>query len=445
VAEPVTWTIAALTEWLDAVIAGSLGGEIWVEGEISGLQRHAASGHVYFTLVGEDTGDGAPPKLAVTLFRWNKDLVNLQLRRAGGAVRMGDGVRVRIKGSVQLYPARSQYQLRMTAIDPAFTLGNLAAARAELLARLGAEDLLEANRRHVLAEVPLRVALVTSVGSAAYHDAVEELRAAAVGFEVLVVDARVQGQDAPESIVAALARAAALGPDLVALVRGGGARTDLVAFDDEAVARAVATLAVPVWCGLGHEIDRSVVDEVAHRSFKTPTACAAAVVERVLEAGGRSEAAFEEILARADHRLHTAGQRVGRRSSAVALRAGARLEHASHALEAAAHRARGRTERRIATVDAHLDAAARTVVEAPFRRLDRAAVALERAEALRRAFDPARTLARGWSITRTADGTLVRDATVAPGTELVTAVADGSIRSRVTGADPSTGTVAADG
>ena len=158
-ADDITWTIGRLTEWLDVVIADSLGGEIWIEGEISGLQRHS-SGHVYFTLI-DESGGATAATLSVTLFRWNRELVNLQLKRAGGAVRMGDGVRVRVRGEVKLYPTRSQYQLRMTAIDPSFTLGNLAAERAALLARLDSEGLLGANGLLPVPLVPIRVAVST--------------------------------------------------------------------------------------------------------------------------------------------------------------------------------------------------------------------------------------------------------------------------------------------
>ena len=127
--------------------------------------------------------------------------------------------------------------------------------------------------------MPLRVGLVTSSGSAAEADFVDELRRSGFAFDVVRVDARVQGPDAAFDIVAGIERAVADGAEVIALVRGGGARTDLAAFDDERIARAIATCPVPVLTGIGHEVDRSVADEVAHTAHKTPDglrACARA-------------------------------------------------------------------------------------------------------------------------------------------------------------------------
>ena len=211
----------------------------------------------------------------------NKGSVNLALTRAGGGVRMTDGTEVRIRGRLDWYAPRGQLQLRMTAIDPAYTLGQLELLRAQLLQRLEAEGLLRANAAHPLPLVPLRVGVVTSSGSAAEADFVDELRRSGFAFDVRRVDARVQGPDAAYDIVSGIERAVADGAEVIALVRGGGARTDLAAFDDERIARAIATCPVPVLTGIGHEVDRSVADDVAHTAHKTPTACAHALVLRV--------------------------------------------------------------------------------------------------------------------------------------------------------------------
>src|SRR5690606_9294991 len=116
-----------------------------------------------------------------------------------------------------------------------------------------------------------------------------------LAWEVVVVDARVQGAGSARSVAAALLSAADASVDLIALVRGGGARTDLATFDHELVARTIATLEVPVLTGIGHETDTSVADVVAHGSHKTPTACAGAVVELALVAAARAELAWRDI------------------------------------------------------------------------------------------------------------------------------------------------------
>ena len=119
----------------------------------------------------------------------------------------------------------------------------------------------------------------------------DELRRSGLGFRVVRADARVQGRRAP---VGGVGPAGGRGPgvDVVLLVRGGGATTDLAAFDSEVIARAVAGLDTPVLTGIGHDIDRSVADEVAHAAYKTPTACAQAVVADVLAFEGRLGAAW---------------------------------------------------------------------------------------------------------------------------------------------------------
>src|SRR5690606_11592492 len=116
-----------------------------------------------------------------------------------------------------------------------------------------------------------------------------ELQASRYVFDVVLADARVQGADAPRTLVAAIDKLGRASVDVIAIVRGGGSRTDLVAFDHPDVARAIAGAAVPVFTGVGHEIDRSVADEVAHSAFKTPTAVAGALIAAVADAEAELE------------------------------------------------------------------------------------------------------------------------------------------------------------
>jgi exodeoxyribonuclease VII large subunit len=129
--------------------------------------------------------------------------------------------------------------------------------------------------------LPLDIGLVTSDGSAAYHDFVEELRGAGFGFQIHFVDARMQGVETELDVPRALARLARVPEvDVIVLIRGGGSRSDLIWFDKEKVARAVAVCPKPVITGIGHEIDLSVADLVAHTSRKTPTAAAQFLMEK---------------------------------------------------------------------------------------------------------------------------------------------------------------------
>ncbi len=157
--------------------------EVWVRGEVQNLKRHS-SGHVYFTLV-EKAGraDRAVARLDVALFRDDRRSVERALREVPGA-ELGNDVEVRIRGRVTLYPEQGRYQLVMTGIDPVFTVGGIAANRERVLRALAAEGLLGRNGAYELPPVPLRVGLVTSVGSAAYHDFVDELLRSGYAWQV---------------------------------------------------------------------------------------------------------------------------------------------------------------------------------------------------------------------------------------------------------------------
>ena len=432
-AEP-TFSVTELADRIGNALRAAFREEVWVRGEIRDLSR-PNSGHVYFTLTEPGADGGAC--LGVMLSSRNKRPVNLALTRAGGGVRMADGTEVRIRGRLDWYSPRGQLQLRMSAIDPSYTLGQLEVARAALIARLTDEGLLRANAARAMPLVPLRVGLVTSRGSAAEADFLDELHRSGFAFDVVQVDSRVQGLDAPLEVVAAIAQAAAEGVDVVALVRGGGARTDLMAFDDERVARAIAGCEVPVITGIGHEVDRSVADDVAHTSQKTPTACAQALVAIVADYASRLTGLWSDIARCAargvdgqDERVELAARRAGRAATSGLLTAARRLDgHAGRVQQAA----RGH----LRSADARAADDGRRILHRAPRALATAERALVSLEARVRANDPDRTLRRGWSITRTADGRVVRSPDdVAPGDELSTLVAEGEVRSTVVG--PST-------
>ncbi len=469
-----TWSVGELADAIGNTVRASFRDEVWVRGEIHDLSR-PPSGHVYLTLV-EVRPDGSRACLSVMLSAANKVGVNRALTRAGGALRMVDGTEVRIRGRLDWYAPRGQLQLRMTAIDPAYTLGQLELARAELVARLESEGLLARNAALPLPLVPLRVGLVTSLGSAAEADFVDELRRSGLSFAVTAIDVRVQGPGAPRAIAAAITTLSGRGSDVIAVVRGGGARTDLAAFDDERVARAIATSAAPVLTGIGHEVDRAVADDVAHTAAKTPTACAQLLVERVLAYLGRVEERWRAVARSAqrdlvahDDRVRGQGVRAtrsaraalagssgrldadarrARRAASVALTgaehgldrrtrrataaATVRLARAEHLLDRQAGRATGAARARLRDADAaHGRAAHRLAVRSP-RAVTEAERTLGSLDARVRALDPERTLARGWSITRTVDGRVVRaPGDVAPGATLLTQTAGGEVRSTV--------------
>ncbi|WP_426574829.1 exodeoxyribonuclease VII large subunit [Aquihabitans sp. McL0605] len=427
-----TWTVPELSAHLARLLAGALPDDVWIEGQIRNLNR-SANGHVYFQLA-EPCPAGQQPKtqLAVTLLAPERMLVNAQIKRAGGGVRMEDGIEVRIQGRVRWYGPRGVLQIRMHGIDPAYTLGRLQADKDRTLAALATEGLLDRNGRLRVPLVPLRIGLVTSIGTAAHADVMSELTASGIGFTVRSVDARTQGADAAASITRALTILDRDGVDVVLLVRGGGARTDLAAFDTELMARAIAGLSVPVFTGIGHEVDRSIADEVAHTTHKTPTAAAAAIVNRVRAFLGDVDDRAAAIQ-RAVHRsLRVAGSRLDDRTGRVARSGGRALDRQQTALDLAGERTTRAARRALDAAAAGLEAPARAVGDRGRRATARAERHLDATAARIRAHDPQLALARGWSITTTDDGRLVRHlADAPPGTTLVTRVADGRVVSTV--------------
>jgi exodeoxyribonuclease VII large subunit len=422
-----TFTVGELAAAINAVLQRGFRDGVWVRGEIQGLQERA-SGHLYFNLT--EDGDAGKATIQVVLFGGTHRRLAPMLRRH--RLRLENGIAVRIHGRLEFYGPTGRVSLVMDGLDPRFTLGQLSAQRDQLLRLLVGEGLLDRNRRRPMPAAPLRVGVVTSRDSAAWHDFRAELRRSGFDFRLRVVDVRVQGEGAELAVADAIERLATQPVDVIVVIRGGGARTDLATFDTEVIARAIAMSPHPVLTGLGHEIDRSVADEVAHTALKTPTAVAGALVERVEAYRAAVERCWESItrraaavLTEADTRVSATTRRIGHRTAAAVELAGQRLDHraarlrreADVALTAAADKVEGRGRR--------IMRAAASCADAADRRLQ---VAAARAHAL----DPARSLARGWSITRRLDGSVVRAATdVQPGDALVTTLAKGRVTSRV--------------
>lgn len=428
--EETTYGVGELSRLVSRAIARAFPEDVWVRGQIRDLSR-PASGHVYFSLVDPQATDLPPVVLPVALFAGDKTAVNLALSRSG-AVRMTDGVEVRIRGRLTHYPPRGSVQLQMTWIDTDFTLGRLATDRDRLLRALSAEGLLDRNASLAVPLVPLRVGLITSAGSAAHADFMHELGSRPFAWSIVLADSRVQGIDAAASLRRAVETL--IDVDVIAVVRGGGAATDLAAFDDEALARAIARSPVPVFTGIGHETDTTVADAVAARSFKTPTACGAhvvALVEAFLgvvdELAIRLRTGAESVVAAQRHTIDTVGASLIRRIDRT-------LANQQGAVSFATQRLSASGRRNISWGRAAVDRVAQRIGPASRARLAREAGSIDGREARARAQDPVRLLDRGWSITRDAAGTVLRDPQeVAPGDGIISEVAGGRLFSTVDG------------
>ena len=392
-------------------------------------------------------------KLEAALFRSDAAVVEKTLARHDQS--LAEGMEIRCRAGLDFYPPGGRLQLVVREVDPVFSLGHLARRRRETLAWLEAEGILDANRSLVFPTLPLRIALVTSHDSAAYHDFLSTLRESAYRFEVHTLHSSVQGKSAEREIVSALRMAARLPVDCVVVTRGGGSRTDLAAFDSRSIAEAIARSPIPVVTGLGHQIDESVADRVAHTALKTPTKAAEHLVGTVSEAEETVELLASRLADRARDRLRRGREKVGRAERGLGTvrfrlrRERDRVEEAARVLGFLARERLDRSRDRIGALVGRLTRSAprvprrlrrerrrlaRRLVREGRRSLVRSVERVEGYERLCRQLAPARVLERGFSVTRTVDGVLVRGPEEAPeGTRLVTTTARGEIRSKVEG------------
>lgn len=400
----ITYTVGELTDAINLRLRDGFGDGVWVVGEISGVR--VVNGHTYFSLVEDEQGAKATMSAALFANAQRSLRPVLQAHRLD----IADGTKVRVFGQLDVYAPTGRLSLKISDIDPKFTLGDISASRERVLAMLAEQGLLRKNGQCVLPVVPLRIAVVTSIGSAAWHDFTDELTESGFAFDVIGIDARVQGEQAESMVAHGVRTAAEYGVDIIAVIRGGGARNELAAFDTEGIARAIAGSPVPVITGLGHEIDTTVADEVAHTALKTPTACAGWLVEQVARFVTSVESRWREI-------------------STVGVQ---QADNAHYQLESRATRIAGRTHAAVARSEERLLSREHSLRRAAVL-VDRATHLLDERQHRLTLLDPQRLLDRGWSITVDERGravTSVNDLTT--GDLLTTRVADGVVKSTVT-------------
>ena len=193
-----------------------------------------------------------------------------------------DGTLIGLQCCLQYNP-KFGLSLKGVDADPTFALGELELKKKEILDRLTREGLLEPNKKLPVTLLPIKIGLITSKNSAAASDFINTLRQSGFGFRVFLADSIVQGNQTELSFLNALKVIEKLNIELVVIIRGGGSRTELFSLDNEAIARKLAGYKYPVWTGIGHETDVSILDHVANRYFKTPTAVAEELVARFVE------------------------------------------------------------------------------------------------------------------------------------------------------------------
>jgi exodeoxyribonuclease VII large subunit len=432
------FTVSELTALVKAQLEAAFG-DVWVEGEVSNL-RCPPSGHLYFSLK-----DRAGQLRAVCF------------RSGGRRLKFvpADGRAVLARGRLTVYEPRGDYQLIVDYLEPV-GLGALQAAFEQLKERLAAEGLFDATRKRPLPALPRRVGIVTSPTGAAIRDMLTVLARRFANLHVVINPVPVQGEGAAVRIAEAIDELNALGlADVIIVGRGGGSLEDLWAFNEEAVARAIARSKVPVISAVGHETDVTIADFVADLRAPTPSAAAEVVVKTKTELTGRvdqlrqallrswrlaierrrdhvrherralidPQRAIEAALQRADElgeRLRSALPRVlqRRREQMAGLSQRCRTRSPLELIRSMLLRL-GQSRERLARRMQNQDQLARARVEHHLAQL--------------RALSPLAILSRGYSVARRlSDGRILRSAEgVAPGEHIVVLLHEGELRTRV--------------
>jgi exodeoxyribonuclease VII large subunit len=403
---------------------------MWIGGEISNLTL-AASGHGYFSL--KDAG----AQIRCVMFR--QKLSNIGFRLA-------EGMQVELRGTVTLYEARGDYQINVDTLRAA-GLGKLFEAFERLKAKLGAEGLFDEAKKRPIPTHPRAIGIVTSLAAAALRDVISTLRRRMPSIPVILYPTPVQGDGAAQQIAAAIRAAGNHNAvDVLIVCRGGGSLEDLWAFNEEAVARAIAASPIPVVSGVGHETDFTICDFAADLRAPTPTGAAERVspsrehlFSQVDLGRRRLERALGRLLTDKSQQLDYLSRRLVHPGEKLALqreRLTAQARHLGRLAEMRIEAAR----RKLTALEARLQRQQPRPQEVA-RQLDRLAARLEQAalsqlagrrlklaqlEATLLAMNPEAVLTRGYAIVQKRDGHAVRSPDeVAQGERVTLRLAEG--------------------
>lgn len=429
-------TLYELNSMVRDVVELGMPGSYWVEAELSEVRER--SGHCYMELVQKDLTDNSTVARASARC-WRSTWASV---RPGFEQVTGEHFRAGLKVLLQVHAQFHEnfgFSWIVTDIDPAYTLGDMARRRQEIIRILKEEGVFDLNKELCLSLFASRIAVVSSESAAGYGDFCNQLDTNAYGFafSVRLFPAVMQGERTEGSIISALdaINSEADDFDCVVIIRGGGAVSDLSAFDSLALAENVANFPLPVITGIGHERDESVLDMVANKRVKTPTAAAALLIENLKHTYDRIVQAQERISVSVSRRMDY--ERV-------------RLERVSGRIPVLFSLVKTRQQARIDSFFARVGAAAGRIVAEERLRLDRLSVALapavrqrlsaenHRLELLGQrisAVDPAILLRRGYSITLHNGRAVYSPGQLSDGDVIETRLAEGNVRSVVRNKD----------
>lgn len=389
----------------------SLPGEYWVQAEMSSVNVNAA-GHCYIELVQKnDRGPGLVAKARATVWAGRFRMLKPYFEQATGQAFVA-GISVLLLVTAEFHELYGLSYI-VQDIDPAYTLGDMARRRREILQRLESEGTLRLNKELELPVVPQRIAVISSETAAGYGDFCNQLLTNPYGFAFTtrLFPAVMQGDRVEASVIAALDAVAAEAEqwDVVVIIRGGGATSDLAGFDTYELASNCAQFPLPIITGIGHERDDTVIDAVAHTRVKTPTAAAEFLVNRLVEAAEHLAHCVDAVADGISRRMTSEQQRLARLAQRLPGAFALRRTNEDHRL--------GRAMERISTGIGNL--------------LTRQQHRLELAEKVLEGASPERILRRGYSITYRAGRAVRSAADVAVDEVLLTRFADGDIYSKV--------------
>ena len=276
------YSLKELCDWIQEIVENDLPNRYWVCAEIASM---SVRGHCYMELVEKAENGILAAKVRATCWSNVYHLLSAYFLQETGQS-LHTGLQVMLEVSVE-YHAVYGLSLNVWNIDPTYTLGDLAKQRQATIQQLKEDGVMDLQKALQIPSLPRRVAVISSADAAGYGDFCDQLKHNRFGFKfhVQLYPAVVQGDTAARSVVQALNSIAALEEewDVVVIIRGGGASTDMSCFDDYNLASHCAQFPLPIIAGIGHTRDVSVVDMVVHTSVKTPTAAAEWLIERVAE------------------------------------------------------------------------------------------------------------------------------------------------------------------
>ena len=404
-------TLFELNSLVHEVIEDNFDEQYWVVGELSDVSTPAFGGHFYGELVQKDEeSDRIVARARITCWARNYNMIRLRFQKEAGET-LRKGLQVKLLVEVNFHEQYG-YSLNVVDIDSTFTLGDLAKRRREILQQLEKDGILHDNQSLPLPRLLKRIAVISSATAAGYGDFCHQLKENDYGFhfDVHLFPAVMQGEQVPESIIAALEEIREEPPfDLVVIIRGGGASSDLSDFDSYELAACIALYPLPVLTGIGHERDETVLDYVAHTKVKTPTAAAAFIIEHQAEEAALLDDLYQRI-------THSAKEQIQREKQ--------RLEHQRAVLPLLFMGFYQKGENRLVLLSQRLSSSAK-------QSLEREKHSLQLMQQRLNSLDPRLLLKRGYTIT-TCGGKLVRSIEgLAEGEVLTTQTEKGEIYSKV--------------